>query len=83
MTDSIDTAMEEVADGAQPRRTTKASKVTKLLLRNSGASIAEIMAITNWQAHSARAFLAGLRKKGLAVVRETRKDGETGYRLER
>ena len=55
--------------------------VKKLLGRAKGASIAEIMAATGWQPHSARAFLSGLRKKGVTLLRESRKDGETSYRI--
>ena len=61
---------------------TKAATVTKLLSRNRGATLADVMSATNWQPHSARAFLSGLRKKGKILVKEARKDGETSYRLE-
>jgi hypothetical protein len=36
---------------------------------------------TGWQAHSVRAYLSGLRKKGRALLRELRKDGTSTYRL--
>lgn len=62
-------------------RTTKAASVTKLLSRNRGATLAEIMATTHWQPHSSRAFLTGLRKKGMVLLKEARKDGETSYRI--
>ncbi len=61
---------------------TKAATVTKLLSRNRGATLAEIMTATKWQPHSARAFLSGLRKKGKVLIKEARKDGETSYRME-
>lgn len=64
-------------------RVTKTAIVTKLLSRNRGATLAEIMAATTWQPHSTRAFLTGLRKKGAALLKETRRDGETSYRIER
>ena len=53
----------------------------KLLARAKGATIAEIAAPNGWQPHSARAYLSGLRKKGLTVAREQRKSGETTYRV--
>ena len=63
-------------------RATKSSAVIKLLSRSRGATIAEMMTATDWQAHSTRAFLTGLRKKGKVLIKEARKDGETSYRLE-
>jgi len=62
---------------------TKSAAVTKLLSRNKGATLGEIMAITHWQPHSTRAFLTGLRKKGIELLRETRSGGETSYRIDR
>lgn len=60
---------------------TKASTVAKLLARPRGATMAEMMAATQWQNHSVRAFLTGLRQKGSTLVREERKSGELAYRL--
>ena len=54
----------------------------KLLHRARGATAIELMAATNWQAHSVRAFLSGLRKKGHTVVREARRNGDLAYRLD-
>lgn len=74
----------EVATSTAPTsRTTKSAAVTKLLSRNKGATLGEIMAITHWQPHSTRAFLTGLRKKGVDLLRETRSGGETCYRIDR
>lgn len=61
---------------------TKAEMVTKLLLRGRGATALELIAATDWQAHSVRAFLSGLRKKGRLLVREARKGGDLAYRIE-
>jgi hypothetical protein len=69
----------EVAPAA-PARPSKAATVTKLLSRNRGATLAEIMEATHWQPHSARAFLSGIRKKR-ELLKETRRTGETSYRL--
>jgi hypothetical protein len=62
--------------------TTKRAAVTRMLSRNRGATLAEIMAATSWQPHSTRAFLSGLRREGKLLLKEARKSGETAYRLE-
>jgi hypothetical protein len=62
---------------------TKSLTVQKLLSRNKGATLAEIMAATHWQPHSSRAFLTGLRKKGLILLKDTRSSGETCWRINR
>ncbi|WP_340318017.1 DUF3489 domain-containing protein [Rhizorhabdus argentea] len=65
---------------AAPPRPSKAATVAKLLSRNRGATLAEITEATHWQPHSARAFLTGIRKKK-TLLKETRRSGETSYRL--
>lgn len=59
---------------------TKATTVTKLLNRERGASIAELVKATGWKEHSVRAFLTGVRKKA-TLTKEERSDGITVYRL--
>lgn len=73
----------KASEAAEPRAKapSKSDTVQKLLGRAKGASIAEITAATSWQPHSARAFLTGLRKKDITIMRESRKDGETAYRI--
>ena len=61
------------AVSASPIQSSKSGTVLKLLGRAKGATIAEIGEPTGWQPHSARAYLSGLRKKGLTVIREQRR----------
>ena len=70
----------ELPDADRPR-ITKSARVTKLLARSRGATLADITIATGWQPHSARAFLSGLRKKAVPLVREQRRDGSTAYRI--
>ncbi|MCB1449149.1 MAG: DUF3489 domain-containing protein [Nitratireductor sp.] len=62
-------------------KVTKGRKVISLLSRKNGASIAEMMEATGWQAHSVRGFLSGtIRKKfGDALVSMTTAKGERRY----
>ena len=76
MTDQIDTLIQ-----AKANKLTKAAIVGKLLCRPRGASLGDINAATGWQAHSIRAFLTSLRKKGVNLEREQRRDGATRYRI--
>lgn len=76
MTDQI-----EAPCSAKAHKITKAAIVSKLLARPRGASLGDITAATGWQAHSIRAFLTGLRKKGVNLERDQRRDGATGYRI--
>ena len=50
-----------------PRTGTKQEAVLTLLRRPEGATIAQITEATAWQSHTARGFLAGLKKKGIQV----------------
>ena len=64
-----------------PAGPTMSDQASKLLKRPRGATIAELCTATGWQPHSVRALLSGLRKKGVSLVRETRKTGEGSYRI--
>ncbi|MDX3899161.1 MAG: DUF3489 domain-containing protein [Sphingobium sp.] len=81
MTEQIEQILSEPR-AAPANRATKSAAVQKLLARNKGATLAEIMTATHWQPHSARAFLTGLRKKGIVLLRETRSSGDTNWRIE-
>lgn len=65
---------------ASPRAGSKLADVIELLARPEGASIDELMAATGWLAHTTRAALTGLRKRGIPVERAKRDDGTTIYR---
>jgi len=60
-----------------PTRITKRDAVLKLLSRPDGSTIDELMAATDWQAHSVRGFLSGTVKKQLGIdVTSERVEGE-------
>lgn len=63
------------------RADSKQAQVIALLQRPQGTSIAEIMALTGWQAHSVRGLFAGtLKKRGILVTSEKAEGGERVYR---
>ena len=62
------------------RRITKKTTIEKLLARKSGATTAQLISATGWQAHSVRAALSRLRKTGVVVDRTENKKGTTIYR---
>jgi len=71
------------ANAASPeaRAGSKQAKVVGLLRRPGGASIAEMMKATGWQAHSVRGVISGTIKKelGLTVSSEKAESGDRRY----
>lgn len=61
---------------------TKINKVLTLLNREEGATLAEIVSATGWQAHTSRAAITGLKKKGHSVT-SVITDGARNYRIPR
>lgn len=61
---------------------TKAEQIIGLLGRADGASIAEVMKVTGWQAHSVRGFMSGhLKKQGRSVQSAQDEGGTRRYHL--
>jgi hypothetical protein len=73
------------AKAAKPGQSSKSAHVIALLKKSKGATLAELMKATGWQAHSVRGFLSGtLRKKmGLKVESAKRGEGERVYSIPR
>ena len=65
------------------KQTTKQQACIDLLSRQEGATIEELQAVTGWQKHSVRGFLAGaVRKKlGLTLISEKPDAGPRRYRI--
>ena len=59
--------------------TTKQSQLAALLLRDEGATLDQMIALTGWLPHTTRAALTGLRKKGFGVDSD-KVDGVRTYR---
>jgi predicted ArsR family transcriptional regulator len=68
------------ASPAPAKAQSKKDKLLALLRADGGASISEITDATNWQPHSARAVLTGLRKKGFTLDK-AKVEGVTHYSI--
>jgi hypothetical protein len=51
-----------------PRQGTKQQAVLALLRRPEGATVAQVVEATGWAKHTIRGFVAGLKKRGIAVT---------------
>ena len=71
------------AGPSAPRGGSKLMHVVELLERDCGSTIEELIAATGWLAHTTRAALTGLRKRGYKVAID-RSDDKRGsfYRIE-
>jgi len=64
-----------------PRPESKGAKILELIGRTKGATLAEIMKATSWQAHSVRGFLSTAAKKhGLKIESTKTEAGERLYK---
>lgn len=72
--------VEETPAEAPAPKQTKAALVMAMLSRPDGATLAELVAATNWLQHTTRAVLTGIRKKG-CTIEKTRRDNATCYRI--
>lgn len=68
-----------------PAGISKQQRCLDLLARRDGATLTELIAATNWQAHSVRGFLSGTAKKklGLSVTSTRDEDGARRYCIDR
>ena len=75
----------KVAQNAtNPREGSKTTKVLELMKREGGVTLKEIMAATDWQAHSVRGFISGTlgKKMGLTVISTKGENGERTYSIQ-
>ena len=65
------------------REGSKKAIVLDMLKRPEGATLADIMSATLWQAHSVRGFISGSlgKKMGLKIESAKRDDGQRAYKL--
>ncbi len=74
---------EKIETQSKQREGTKQSTLIELLKRPEGASLAEMVAATDWQQHTVRGAMAGALKKkmGLNIVSQKTDGQERKYRI--
>ena len=80
-TPTPDTVCIDAGTGIQAAPITKRTMFLALLARETGASLAEIVASTGWLPHTTRAALSRLRSAEQPLAKTKRADGCTAYRL--
>jgi len=68
-------------EATAPRAESKGAKILAMIGRAKGATLAEIMKITEWQAHSVRGFISTVAKKNRIKIESSKNEsGERTYR---
>jgi hypothetical protein len=71
-------------EACTPRAESKGAKILELIGRPKGATLAEIMKATSWQAHSVRGFLSTAAKKhGLKIESTKTEAGDRVYSIKK
>ena len=71
-------------EASTPRAESKGAKILALIGRPKGATLAEIMKATDWQAHSIRGFLSTAAKKhGLKIESTKTEAGDRVYQIKK
>ena len=77
-----DLTTSELGQSGAPRTGSKQALLVSMLASVDGASIEELVAATGWLAHTTRAALTGLRKRGYRIERNRREGQRTSvYRI--
>ena len=65
-----------------PRAESKGAKILEMIGRAKGATLAEIMKATDWQAHSVRGFISTAGKKHSVTIESSKNEaGDRVYRV--
>jgi hypothetical protein len=67
---------------AGPRAESKGAQILEMIARAKGATLAEIVKATDWQAHSVRGFISTAAKKHGVTIESAKNDtGERVYKI--
>jgi hypothetical protein len=69
-------------EASAPRAESKGAKIIEMIGRAKGATLAEIMKATAWQAHSVRGFISTAAKKNRIKIESSKNDsGDRVYKI--
>jgi len=69
-------------EASAPRAESKGAKIIEMIGRAKGATLAEIMKATDWQAHSVRGFISTAAKKNRIKIESSKNDsGDRVYKI--
>ena len=69
-------------EASAPRAESKGAKIIEMIGRAKGATLAEIMKATGWQAHSVRGFISTAAKKNRIKIESSKNDsGDRVYKI--
>ena len=69
---------------AAPRAESKGAKILDMIARAKGATLAEIMKATDWQAHSVRGFISTAGKKHKVNIESSKNEaGDRVYKIKK
>ena len=69
-------------EASAPRAESKGAKIIDMIGRAKGATLAEIMKTTDWQAHSVRGFISTAAKKNRIKIESSKNDsGDRVYKI--
>ena len=69
-------------EASTPRVESKGAKIIEMIGRTKGATLAEIMKATDWQAHSVRGFISTAAKKNRIKIESSKNDsGDRVYKI--
>ncbi|HEY4359586.1 MAG TPA: DUF3489 domain-containing protein [Bryobacteraceae bacterium] len=72
------------AKSSAPRTGSKGASVIEMMRRPKGATLAEIMKATGWQAHSVRGYISiASNKRGIKIESTKNQAGDRSYRITR
>jgi Protein of unknown function (DUF3489) len=75
-------ALKTAKKAGSSRDGSKAAKIIDLLKRPNGATLAEIMKATDWQAHSVRGFIStSVKKHSVKIESSKNETGERTYKI--
>ena len=71
----------QTTDIVAPKAGSKQAKLVKMLSQKNGVTITKASEVLGWQAHTTRATLTGLKKRGYLIERQDRDGKDSLYNI--